>query len=91
MLDLNFVREHLSLVEEKLRLRGMNPEEVLGDFRAADAERRANITTLETAKQRRNELSPKIGVLKQAELSRITALLRSSVLVRVDHGHRAKE
>src|SRR4029077_9427785 len=67
MLDLNFVREHLSLVEEKLRLRGMNPEEVLGDFRAADAERRANITTLETAKQRRNELSPKIGVLKQAE------------------------
>ena len=67
MLDLNFVREHLSLVEEKLRLRGMNPEEVLGDFRAADAERRANITTLETAKQRRNELSPKIGVLKRAE------------------------
>ena len=67
MLDLNFVREHLSLVEEKLRLRGMNPEEVLGDFRAADAERRANITTLETAKQRRNELSPKIGVLKRTE------------------------
>jgi seryl-tRNA synthetase len=67
MLDLNLVREHLPLVEEKLRLRGMNPEEVLGDFRAADAERRANITTLETAKKRRNELSPKIGALKQAE------------------------
>jgi len=67
MLDLNFVREHLPLVEEKLRLRGMNPEEVLGDFRVVDAERRANITTLETAKQRRNELSPKIGALKQAE------------------------
>jgi seryl-tRNA synthetase len=67
MLDLNFVREHLPLVEEKLRLRGMNPEEVLGDFRAVDAERRANITTLETAKQRRNQLSPKIGALKQAE------------------------
>src|SRR5579864_5065443 len=67
MLDLNFVREHLPLVEEKLRLRGMNPEEVLGDFRAVDSERRANITTLETAKQRRNELSPKIGALKQAE------------------------
>ena len=67
MLDLNFVREHLPLVEQKLRLRGMNPEEVLGDFRAVDTERRANITTLETAKQRRNELSPKIGALKQAE------------------------
>ena len=67
MLDLNFVREHLPLVEEKLRLRGMNPAEVLGDFRAVDAERRANITVLETAKKRRNELSPKIGALKQAE------------------------
>jgi seryl-tRNA synthetase len=67
MLDLSFVRDNLSLVEGKLRLRGMDPAEVLGDFRALDAERRSDITTLETAKQRRNELSPKIGVLKQAE------------------------
>jgi seryl-tRNA synthetase len=67
MLDLNFVRDHLPLVEEKLRLRGMNPAEVLGDFRAVDAERRSNIKILETAQQRRNELSPKIGALKQAE------------------------
>jgi len=69
MLDLNFVREHLPLVEEKLRLRGLDPAEVLGDFRKVDAERRSNITTLETAKKRRNELSPKIGALKQAERS----------------------
>jgi seryl-tRNA synthetase len=67
MLDLNFVREHLPLVEEKLRLRGMDPEEVLRDFRAVDAERRANLTIRETAQKRRNELSPKIGGLKQAE------------------------
>jgi len=69
MLDLNFVREHLPLVEEKLRLRGLDPAEVLGDFRKVDAERRTNITTLETAKKCRNELSPKIGALKQAERS----------------------
>jgi seryl-tRNA synthetase len=67
MLDLNFVRDHLPLVEEKLRQRGMNPAEVLGNFSAVDQERRHDITTLETAKRRRNELSAKIGALKQAE------------------------
>jgi seryl-tRNA synthetase len=67
MLDLTFVRNNLELVEEKLRLRGMDPSEVLGDFRAVDAERRSYITKLETAQKRRNELSPKIGALKQAE------------------------
>jgi len=67
MLDLNFVRNNLALVEEKLRLREMDPSEVLGDFKAVDAERRSYITTLETAQKRRNELSPKIGALKQAE------------------------
>jgi seryl-tRNA synthetase len=67
MLDLNFVRNNLGVVEEKLRLRGMDPAEVLGQFRELDAERRANITTLENAQKNRNELSPKIGALKQAE------------------------
>jgi len=67
MLDLAFVRNNLPLVEEKLRLRGMDPTEVLGDFRSVDAERRSFITTLETAQKRRNELSPKIGALKKAE------------------------
>ena len=36
MLDLNFVRDNLPLVEEKLRLRGMDPGEVLKDFREVD-------------------------------------------------------
>jgi len=67
MLDLNFVRNNLGVVEEKLRLRGMDPAEVLGQFRELDAERRANISTLENAQKNRNELSPKIGALKQAE------------------------
>ena len=48
MLDLNFVRDNLPLVEEKLRQRGMNPAEVLKDFRAIDAERRQAITAAET-------------------------------------------
>ncbi len=44
MLDLNFVRDNLLLVEEKLRQRGMNPAEVLKDFRTIDGERRQAIT-----------------------------------------------
>ena len=36
MLDLNFVRDNLTLVEEKLRQRGMNPSEALKDFGAID-------------------------------------------------------
>ncbi len=50
MLDLSFVRDHLPLVEEKLRQRGMNPDIVLKDFLAIDQERRAAITESETLK-----------------------------------------
>jgi hypothetical protein len=32
MLDLNFVRDNLPVVEEKLRQRGMDPAAVLKDF-----------------------------------------------------------
>ena len=39
MLDLNFVRDNLAMVEEKLRHRGANAAEVLKDFAAIDAER----------------------------------------------------
>jgi seryl-tRNA synthetase len=39
MLDLNFVRENLPLVEEKLRQRGMDPAAVLKDFREVDTTR----------------------------------------------------
>jgi len=66
MLDLSFVRDHLPLVEEKLRLRGMSPEEVLKDFRAIDSDRRQAITEAETLKAKRNRASEEIGKLKKS-------------------------
>jgi seryl-tRNA synthetase len=65
MLDLNFVRDNLSVVEEKLRLRGMDPGEVLKDFGALDAERRQAITEAESTKARRNRLTDEIAKLKK--------------------------
>src|SRR6266403_1629088 len=65
MLDLNFVRDNLALVEEKLRQRGMNPAEVLKDFGAIDAERRQAITAAETLQAQRNRASEEIAKLKK--------------------------
>ncbi len=65
MLDLAFVRDHLPLVEEKLRQRGMNPEAILKDFHAIDVERRAAITEAETLKARRNKATEEIAKLKK--------------------------
>src|SRR2546429_5190880 len=66
MLDLNFVRDNLPLVEEKLRQRGMNPAEVLKDFRAIDGERRQAITAAETLQAGRNRASEEIAKLKKS-------------------------
>jgi seryl-tRNA synthetase len=66
MLDLNFVRDNLALVEEKLKQRGMNPAEVLKDFRAIDGERRQAITAAETLQARRNRASEEIARLKKS-------------------------
>src|SRR5713101_8271531 len=66
MLDLNFVRDNLPLVEEKLRLRGMDPGEVLKDFREVDTQRRHAITEAETTKARRNRASEEIAKLKKS-------------------------
>ena len=57
MLDLGFVRDNLPLIEEKLRQRGMDPAEVLKDFRVLDTERRRLITVAETLKAKRNRAS----------------------------------
>jgi seryl-tRNA synthetase len=65
MLDLSFVRDNLALVEEKLRQRGMNPAEVLKDFRAIDTERRQAITQTETLQAKRNQASEEIAKLKK--------------------------
>ena len=66
MLDLNFVRDHLALVEEKLRQRGMNPAEVLKGFHSLDTERRQAITQNETLQARRNRASEEIAKLKKS-------------------------
>src|SRR5258708_6663690 len=66
MLDLNFGRDNLPLVEEKLRLRGMNPGEVLKDFQEVDTQRRHAITEAETSKARRNRASEEIAKLKKS-------------------------
>ncbi len=82
MLDLAYVREHLDLVEEKIRQRGMEPAQVLGRFRELDEARRRQILEFETAQQKRNQLSQRIGELKRnkdagdaerAELERVAA------------------
>ena len=65
MLDLNFVRDNLPLVEEKLRQRGLDPSAVLKDFRDVDTERRHAITEAETLKARRNKASEDIAKLKK--------------------------
>jgi seryl-tRNA synthetase len=66
MLDLAFVRDNLSRVEQKLRDRGMNPAEVLKDFREIDTQRRQAITESETLKARRNAASEQIAKLKKS-------------------------
>ncbi|MGH9544986.1 MAG: serine--tRNA ligase [Terriglobales bacterium] len=66
MLDLNFVRDNLSLVEEKLRQRGMDPAQVLKDFHQVDSQRRHAITEAETMKARRNRASEDIARLKKS-------------------------
>ena len=66
MLDLNFVRENLPLVEEKLRQRGMDPAAMLKDFREVDTQRRQAITEAETSKAQRNKASEEIAKLKKS-------------------------
>src|SRR5438874_8541433 len=66
MLDLSFVREHLPEVEESLRRRGLNADELLGGFRDLDARRRQAITTAETLKAERNKKSEEVGRRKRA-------------------------
>ncbi len=66
MLDLNFVRDHLPFVEEKLRQRGIDPSQVLKDFPQVDAQRRQAIAAAETLKAHRNKISEEIAKKKKA-------------------------
>ena len=80
MLDLNFVRENLPLVEEKLRQRGADPATVLKDFRGVDTQRRQAITEAETAKAQRNKASEEIAKLKKAGQDASAAMAQSKEL-----------
>ena len=66
MLDLNFVRNNLPLVEQKLRERGLDPSEILKDFHQVDQQRRQAITDAETSKAQRNRASEEIAKLKKS-------------------------
>jgi seryl-tRNA synthetase len=80
MLDLNFVRENLPLVEEKLRQRGMDPASVLKDFRQVDVQRRQAITEVETKKARRNAASEEIAKLKKSGQDGIAQIAETKAL-----------
>ena len=66
MLDLAYVRENLTQVEEMLRRRGMDPAQVLSGFRQVDEKRRQLITQSETLKAQRNRASEEIAKLKKS-------------------------
>jgi seryl-tRNA synthetase len=65
MLDLNFVRDNLTKIEEMLRNRGADPGVVLKHFHTIDAQRRQAITSAETLRAHRNRLSEEIAKLKK--------------------------
>src|SRR6266496_3380398 len=80
MLDLNFVRDNLPLVEEKLRQRGMDPAAVLKDFREVDTQRRQAITEDETSKAQRNKASEEIAKLKKSGQDATAAMAQTKDL-----------
>jgi seryl-tRNA synthetase len=81
MLELSFVRDHLAEVEQMLRNRRQNPDEVLKDFHAIDQKRRAAITQVETLKAQRNKITEEIARLKKAKQD-ATALIEQTKQMR---------
>jgi seryl-tRNA synthetase len=79
MLDLNFVRENLPLVEERLRQRGLDPA-ALKDFREIDTQRRHAITEAETRKAQRNKASEEIAKAKKAGQDASAAMAQTKEL-----------
>ncbi len=80
MLDLNFVRENLPLVEEKLQQRGMSPAAILQDFREIDTKRRQAITEAETSKAQRNKATEEIAKLKKSGQDASAAMAQAKEL-----------
>jgi seryl-tRNA synthetase len=67
MLDLNFVRDNLSRVEEMLRQRGMDPSAVLGNFREVDSQLRNAMAEAEGSRARKRVLVEEFQHLKAEE------------------------
>ena len=63
MLDLGFVRDHLELVKQKMRERGL--PDLLDNFENVDRERRRFLVEAESRKARRNKVSDEIASLKK--------------------------
>ena len=80
MLDLAFVRENLAAVEEMLRHRGLDPAQVLGDFRAIDERRRSLITQAENLKAERNRAAEEIARLKKSGQDATSNIERNKAL-----------
>ncbi|HXO38713.1 MAG TPA: serine--tRNA ligase [Candidatus Acidoferrum sp.] len=80
MLDLAYVRENLTQVEEMLRRRGMDPAQVLSGFRQIDDKRRQLITQSETLKAQRNRASEEIAKLKKAGQDATTQMEQTKAL-----------
>src|SRR5947207_2174252 len=74
MLDLGFVREHLPLLQEKLRQRGLEPGAVLKDFSAFEAQRRKLITEAETLRAQQNRASEEVARLKKEKQDATTLI-----------------
>jgi seryl-tRNA synthetase len=65
MLDLNFVRDNLELLKQKMRDRGL--AEALGGFEDADRLRRANLKSLEEVRAKKNKATAEIANLKRTK------------------------
>src|SRR5271165_3363598 len=80
MLDLNFFRDKLPPVEEKLRQRGAGPAAGLKGFREVGTQRRQAITEAETMKARRNKASEEIAKLKKSGQNATAAIAETKEL-----------
>ena len=64
MLELRFIREHLSLVREKIRHRGMEDTRI-DEFAAVDQQRLGLLSRVESLRNKRNEASREIAQRKK--------------------------
>jgi seryl-tRNA synthetase len=64
MLELRFIREHLSLVREKIRHRGMEDTRI-DEFAAVDQQRLQLLSRVESLRNKRNEASREIAQRKK--------------------------